>query len=240
MDSQDQVHIVYSAYHYEAPKWFGRLKYAVYDGVSWTVRIVEEALPTRDFRIPAIALDRDDRPHVSYLLYYNVEAVTADLKYAYLDDADGWHTEFVDVRQILDSDHSNSIDVDSLGHPHIAYTLNGTMLIHAVALGPTGIANPDTVRGQGQHIRHAEFQLLTARPNPCVGISTVTFRLPDTCDIDLGLFDVSGRRVVTLARGPYSAGEHEAAVTRGLLPAGIYVCRLRAGRAISSSKLMLR
>ena len=204
-----------------------------------TIRTAEHAPVVIDISTPhpSIHLTMGSWP---YLLYYNVEAVTADLKYAYLDDDGSWHTDLVDGRDILESDHGNSIDVDSFGHPPFAYTLNGTMLIHADSLGPTGIADPETGRGQGQRARHAELQLLAARPNPCVGISTVTFRLPDTCDIDLGLFDVSSRRVITLARGRYSAGEHEAAVTRGLLPAGIAMCRLRAGRAISSSTLMLR
>lgn len=73
-------------------------------------------------------------------------------------------------------------------------------------------------------------------PNPASGAVTITFILPHDCHVDLGLFDILGRRVSTLAMAYYSAGSHSIRVS-GLL-AGTYVCRLIAGDHFSDTQLV--
>ncbi len=72
------------------------------------------------------------------------------------------------------------------------------------------------------------------RPNPARGRATLVFTLPDAGDVDLGLYDVLGRRVATLARGAFGAGRHEASWSASYLPAGTYLAVLRAPGGVST------
>ena len=59
-------------------------------------------------------------------------------------------------------------------------------------------------------------------PNPTAGRATVRFNLYGARDVRVDLFDALGRRVRTLADGPYPAGTSEVAVETDGLPAGVY------------------
>ncbi len=85
-------------------------------------------------------------------------------------------------------------------------------------------------------------------PNPASSRSTVAFRIPENAtageDVDLTLFDASGRRVRTLARGRYLPGAHEATwdgtgADGRRAAAGVYFFRLKAGKERLTRKLVL-
>jgi hypothetical protein len=231
VDSRDRVHIVYSAYHYQAPDWYGRLKYAIFDGSAWTVQVVDQSLPNRDFRVPALAIDPQDQPHASYLIYYNVEPITADMKYATFDGL-SWHTEFVDTGDIADSDYSNGICLDSAGRVHIGYSRSGS-LIHAYSDAPAGTEGPLASRPSSGPI------LAPPWPNPCSGSTNLTFTLPRASEVVLDLVDAGGRRVASVARGWYGEGVHSLALAGPDAP-GLYFCRLQAGGGCATAKLVVR
>jgi YVTN family beta-propeller protein len=86
---------------------------------------------------------------------------------------------------------------------------------------------------------------IRVRPNPAAGCVTVTCNLGRAGVIDLGVYGIDGRRVRTLARGALSAtawrGGWDGTDERGRrAAAGIYVLRLQAGAASTSSTLVLR
>jgi hypothetical protein len=87
-------------------------------------------------------------------------------------------------------------------------------------------------------------ELLGNRPNPFNPVTTVTFSMPLTATVDLAVYDVSGRRVATLASGSFDQGRHEA-VWDGTsssgepVASGIYFCRLSALGEERSSKMVL-
>jgi hypothetical protein len=79
-------------------------------------------------------------------------------------------------------------------------------------------------------------------PNPVLRGSeaTISFTLPARADdLDLGVFDVKGRRVATLARGPVELGPHVERWNAAGFPAGLYFVRLRAFGAERVAKLAL-
>ncbi|HEY6195891.1 MAG TPA: cytochrome c peroxidase [Candidatus Eisenbacteria bacterium] len=92
----------------------------------------------------------------------------------------------------------------------------------------------------------ADFALSLPSPNP-VGArsgSTIHFSLSEAGNVDMQVFDVTGRAVKTLAKGTLNAGAHSIqwsgisdAGTR--LPAGVYMYRLQAGRNVAQRKLIL-
>jgi len=79
--------------------------------------------------------------------------------------------------------------------------------------------------------------------NPARGQAGFHFGLPGGGSVDLGIYDVTGRRVATLERGELAAGWHDRAWTvndDGSLPAsGMYFARLIAGGRIMKSRVVL-
>lgn len=70
--------------------------------------------------------------------------------------------------------------------------------------------------------------------NPVFGATEFRFEVPVTTQVELSLFDVSGRTVATLAKGSFGPGIHSVAWDRtgdGGQPvtAGVYYARMRAG-----------
>ncbi|MEZ4654861.1 MAG: FlgD immunoglobulin-like domain containing protein [Candidatus Eisenbacteria bacterium] len=84
---------------------------------------------------------------------------------------------------------------------------------------------------------------LQAGPNPVQDAARLTFALPTETSVELGVFDVKGRRVRTLAEGSFAAGVHEMqwdgrdedGVRAG---AGVYLVRLVAGNETRTTKLV--
>ncbi len=69
-------------------------------------------------------------------------------------------------------------------------------------------------------------------PNPLHDTARVRLTLPAATDVDLAVFDVSGRRTVTLVAGRLDAGRHDLDWSAARLPAGLYFARLRVGAAV--------
>jgi hypothetical protein len=235
VDSRDRVHIVYSAYHYAGGQWRGRLKYAFFDGSTWSISTIEEGAPTRDFRVPAITIDRADRPEISYLIYYNSEPISPVMRYARFD-GNIWRIEIVDPIDLADSDYSNGIDLDSSGRPHLSYSKRSTMLMHATGSIPANVA--------GDAGSRPSVTLLPPFPNPSREGATFVFVLPRAGSVDLGLYDVAGRRVRTLARGGFGTGRHAVRIG-GDLPPGVYLGRIEGegiggSGSVGAAKLIVR
>ncbi|MDM7917341.1 MAG: FlgD immunoglobulin-like domain containing protein [Candidatus Eisenbacteria bacterium] len=85
---------------------------------------------------------------------------------------------------------------------------------------------------------------LRASPNPFSGRTTLTFALAEASVVDLSVFDAAGRRVRRLVLGPLGAGTHAVAWDRtgeegAALSNGVYFCRLRAGGASRTVRVIL-
>ena len=93
--------------------------------------------------------------------------------------------------------------------------------------------------------RPNRIELGVARPNPAASRSLISFALPARGDVDLAIFDVTGRRVRSLVTGSQAAGVHESAWdlrddAGALVRAGVYYYRLDvAGRAFTRRLIAL-
>lgn len=88
------------------------------------------------------------------------------------------------------------------------------------------------------------FALRGATPNPARSRTHIAFDLPAQVAVSLQVYDVTGRIVRTLARGPMPAGAHVARwdgrdSNGRRVPAGVYLYRLRAGSFESTGRLTL-
>jgi hypothetical protein len=89
-----------------------------------------------------------------------------------------------------------------------------------------------------------ELALFQNFPNPFNPATTISFFLPEACDVLLEVFDVSGRRVAVLEDGPRQAGRHDIewngeGAGEGFVSSGIYFYRLKAGKETISRKMVL-
>ncbi|MDD5089124.1 MAG: right-handed parallel beta-helix repeat-containing protein [bacterium] len=76
-------------------------------------------------------------------------------------------------------------------------------------------------------------------PNPFNAQTRIAFDIARAGEARLDVFDVTGRLVQTLARGPLSAGTHELLFNARDLPSGMYFARLSAGDFIATKKMLL-
>ena len=77
-------------------------------------------------------------------------------------------------------------------------------------------------------------------PNPTHELATCRFVLPASLPVRLEVFDLMGRRMISYQPSEaQTAGQHEVQVSTATWKAGVYLCRLEAGQAHATSKLVV-
>ncbi len=96
-----------------------------------------------------------------------------------------------------------------------------------------------------EQIRPVEALLIHNYPNPFNPETNITFKLPATHEVDLAVFDITGKRIRHLVTNEiYKAGQHTV-VWKGTdnngnpVASGIYFCRLKTGKGTVLTKLTL-
>lgn len=84
------------------------------------------------------------------------------------------------------------------------------------------------------------FSLAPAYPNPFNPSVTIPFTLGKTGEVELTLFDITGRNVATVFEGKLNAGEHSLQyLAPSELAAGVYLLRATSGEVTQTQKLLL-
>jgi len=88
------------------------------------------------------------------------------------------------------------------------------------------------------------FELSQNYPNPFNPTTTITLSLPQDSRVSLQVYDVTGRKVRTLADQPLPAGVHKIAWdgrNEGgeAVSSGVYIYRVQAGAFVESRKMVL-
>jgi hypothetical protein len=84
-----------------------------------------------------------------------------------------------------------------------------------------------------------EYTLEQNYPNPFNPTTTIVFQVKEEGRVTLDIYDLLGRRVMTLVDGVLKAGTHRAAVDASELSPGIYFYRLSAGSFSKMKKMTL-
>ena len=83
------------------------------------------------------------------------------------------------------------------------------------------------------------FATLTAYPNPFNPSTNITYNLPETGNVRVAVFDISGRLVDVLFEGVETAGMHNLSFNAQNLSSGIYFCQMKTGSELNSIKMLL-
>ncbi|MCP4230633.1 MAG: T9SS type A sorting domain-containing protein [bacterium] len=212
IDPDGYPHIAYGGHTF---------KYARWDGSEWDISTISNDEGSN----PSIVLDSSSFPHIAYYKHvFKGKDDTVGLRYVYWDGSN-WQYDDIDTGEI----RNTSIQLDSEGYPHISYW-NVSTHKYAYYDPDMDVEYDDTPKTP------TGFALSPAYPNPSHGAATISFALPRTCDVDLTLFDIKGRKVRTLTGGEYQAGEYDVEVAG--LTRGIYLYRLEAGEFADTRKLI--
>ena len=109
---------------------------------------------------------------------------------------------------------------------------DGATVTRSIAVDGATLAVPPSLEVAGM-----SFSAPT--PNPVRVRTTLRFSLAQTSDVDLSVFDVTGRMVTTLASGSYAAGSHAVEWSTEGVTAGLYLVRLRTERGTLTQRVQL-
>jgi hypothetical protein len=112
----------------------------------------------------------------------------------------------------------------------------------------TGAFPAGEIRGQSLELTPAAVEKpvpaasdldLACRPNPLVDQTIVRFQLPDRGEVNLRVFDLSGREIRNLLRDTRGPGEQSLVFNSERLPSGVYLLRLESGGLAATQKLLV-
>ncbi len=101
----------------------------------------------------------------------------------------------------------------------------GGSVLSSAPDGPFSIVDP---AADVAPLPAAAFVLEAPAPNPARGATTVAFSVPVRAHVSLGVYDVAGRAVTTLAAGERAPGRYVVPLETGAMRPGLYFVRLAA------------
>jgi hypothetical protein len=127
-------------------------------------------------------------------------------------------------------------------HCHILDHEDNEMMRRLAIMRPT--PTPAALAAAAFSTVPPRVELAGVHPNPAVATARIAFRLAQSQDVELTVYDVTGREVASLARGRYLPGEHvvtwDGRDRSGQpVPSGVYVYRLQTDGRMQTQKLML-
>ncbi len=111
--------------------------------------------------------------------------------------------------------------------------------------GVVVIDNVSLIEGEGTSNEEVEASIPTEvtlnqnYPNPFNPTTNISFNIPQSSNVTLEVFNITGQRVMTLVDGFRPAGEHLVTFDATNLASGIYIYRMIAGNSVQVRKMML-
>ena len=150
---------------------------------------------------------------------------------------------YAGVKIINISDPENPEEVGYYDTPGDAtgVALSNNGIIYAADQTNLGIYRFTDPAGVDDNFIHppSSFTLLPAFPNPFNSHTRITYNLPTETHLDLGLYDISGRQVMTLFSGVRPAGVWSATLDGSNLTSGLYFIKLNSTEQQLSQKVIL-
>ncbi|HUI30546.1 MAG TPA: SMP-30/gluconolactonase/LRE family protein [Candidatus Acidoferrales bacterium] len=101
------------------------------------------------------------------------------------------------------------------------------------------LANPTSVKTEGNNIHKPSFRLFPNFPNPFNPTTAISYQLATMSRVTLRVYDLLGREVGTLVNEIEEAGAHEVKFDGSRLSSGIYFYRLSTGSLMETKAMVL-
>lgn len=168
-----------------------------------------------------------------------IENVTDNkVRLAWVGDESGVHLDAGSTLLVLEFRALTGIEDLTLGISSELADANATLLTVATTLDPS--VTTDTAQ---QEELPSEFALQGNYPNPFNPTTTIRFDLPQPAELQLQVFDITGRQVAVLPTWSAPAGKNqEIQFEAGSMPSGTYLYRLNAtigGKKVAKTGRML-
>ncbi len=138
----------------------------------------------------------------------------------------------------LPTNDITAVVTDSLGNIWIATTSLYEQQINLCAYNENGVVLGINRENQPSN-RITGFQLHQNYPNPFNPSTTIEYDLPQSGNIRLTVYDVSGRKVSELVRGFQTAGKHKVTFHAQNRGSGVYLYQLEAPGVLETRKMLL-
>lgn len=129
---------------------------------------------------------------------------------------------------------------EDFSNPTVPYMYHCHLLTHEDdgMMGQFLVTSPTNVKEENSSLPNS-FSLDQNYPNPFNPSTNISYTLPETRNIVLKIFDVTGREVITLDSGYKQAGRHTITLNADNFASGVYFYQLNAGSFVSTKKLLL-
>jgi hypothetical protein len=139
------------------------------------------------------------------------------------------------------------VEADGLGYTLVSKSRNGDgdpdtsayWVISSQLKGSPGADDAVSDVKQTTGIIPSEYSLMQNYPNPFNPSTNITFRIPQSGNVELKIFDGLGREAATLVNEEKSAGEYTVQFNAAGLASGVYYYRLKANGFTSTKKIVL-
>ena len=144
------------------------------------------------------------------------------------------------------SSSENTIVTSIVGQSLVGESAGGSDEVSGGFLANPLIGNQTTTVENGNESAELPeiFQLYQNSPNPFNPSTRIGFALSKSCTVDLTIYDVLGRRIITLIQGDRSAGEYTVEwdgrdALGNSVGSGTYLYQINAGEFEQTKKLLL-
>lgn len=119
------------------------------------------------------------------------------------------------------------------------YNIETELFSTEPAVGSAVSGGTATSIGEDGQFLPSEYALGQNYPNPFNPTTSIQFQLPVSGQVQLDVYNMVGRHVMTLINGTMSAGTHVHTIDASMLSSGMYVYRLKAGNVVLTKKMTL-
>ena len=104
--------------------------------------------------------------------------------------------------------------------------------------GPTPL--PTGINGYGLNISAPALNMIQNYPNPFRDVTTIKYRVSEKANVDISVFDLTGKKVATLVKQQVQEGTYETTWTADNLSNGVYIVSLSSnGRIIQTMRAVV-
>ncbi len=130
-------------------------------------------------------------------------------------------------------DENNTVDGGSCTYPETYYNCDGTCIND---LDEDSVCDELSIY---EGPRPNDFRISSIYPNPFNPITNITYIIPEYVNVQIIVYDLSGKQVQTLISKPHTPGYHSVSWNASVYPSGIYIIKMTSVSRSQTQKMVL-